>query len=80
MAEDPDGDELTVYIDYSPDGGTIWWTIESVISNTGLYDWSTHLNANSQIGLLRIIVFDGFEYHSDFSKETFEVLNDRSLV
>ncbi|MBE3582552.1 MAG: S8 family serine peptidase [Limnochordaceae bacterium] len=41
QAQDPDGDELSIRIEYSADGGSTWKTIVQKTENDGVYSWDT---------------------------------------
>ena len=59
-ASDADGDELTVSVDYSADGGRSWKTI-SIGPDNGRVTLSTRLLSGSRNARLRVRANDGFD-------------------
>jgi subtilisin family serine protease len=59
-ASDPDGDPLTVDIEYSDDNGVTWYPIIMGTGNTGSYPWDTNSVSQGTQYLIRITVYDGF--------------------
>ncbi|MGC1122896.1 MAG: S8 family serine peptidase [Candidatus Methanofastidiosia archaeon] len=74
-AVDPDGDPLSVDLEYSDDNGATWYVITVGIGNTGTYTWDTRMLAEGDQYLIRITVYDGFGGTAqDQSDATFTVL------
>jgi hypothetical protein len=63
-ASDPDGDQLTFMVAYSPDDGSTWVTLSSHLSGTQLVV-SSDLIEPSQRALFRVTALDGFHSTSD---------------
>jgi len=72
-ATDSDGDELTITLEYSDDGGTTYNTIASGLSNTSSYIWDiSSLQAGSNY-LVKITASDGSVSTSQRSDEPFTI-------
>ena len=71
-AADADGDELRVSILYSPDGGKMWHPVAGNQTGTS-YEVDPSTLPNSDNGLIKLIVSDGFHSAEDQSDEPFAV-------
>src|SRR5207245_1277757 len=72
QASDPDGDNLTYYVLYSPDAGKSWQSVASGIKDTELRVNLAGL-PGSTLGLFRIIATDGVNTGISDSNSTFNV-------
>jgi hypothetical protein len=72
QASDPDGDNLTYYVLYSPDAGRSWQSVASGIKDTEL---RLNLAAlpGTTLGLFRVIATDGVNTGISDSNSTFNV-------
>jgi len=77
-ATDPNGDELTINISYSPDAGIMWHPIASNLENTGYYNWSTEYMLDGYDYKVKVEAFDGNSTSVDVSKDVFTIYNRRS--
>jgi hypothetical protein len=79
-AGDPDGDDLTFSILYSPDDGSEWHSIASGLSGSS-YSVDTNNLIGSEEAIVRVLVSDGARTNHDQSDEPFEVAaSDSRLV
>ncbi|UCE19369.1 MAG: T9SS type A sorting domain-containing protein [Gemmatimonadota bacterium] len=79
FADDADGDELTLSLDYSWDDGAHWNPLFRDLHNTDEYIWNTTRFANSRNCLLAFYCSDDSVTVSDTSA-VFEVSNERDLL
>jgi hypothetical protein len=75
-ATDPDGDPLTIGINYSPDGGGTWVTLFTGKSNDGVYSWDTTTVPNGVNYLVRVTASDGALSATDRSAAVFTIYNN----
>jgi hypothetical protein len=73
-ANDTDGDELTYGIQYSNDGGSTWETLDIDLSDA-FYEVDLSSLGKTGMGLLRVVVSDGFNVAMDESDGTFNIAN-----
>jgi S-formylglutathione hydrolase FrmB len=76
FADDADGDELSLSMDYSWDNGATWQPVFENLQHTDQYIWNTILVANSRTYLLIVHCSDDSSTASDTSA-VFEVFNQR---
>lgn len=75
-ANDPDGDPLTISIDYSSDGGASWLTLAAGEVDDGVYSWHTTTVSNGSNYLIRVTASDGKLSASDQSDAVFIIRNN----
>lgn len=75
VASDPDGDTVSIKLEYSADSGATWNTIASAVSNSGSYQWDTSSVANGSSYEIRVTASDGKDSASDSSDAVFSVSN-----
>lgn len=78
-ADDADGDDLALSMDYSPDDGAHWNRLFEDLHNMSEYVWNTTLFANSRTYLLALHCSDDSVTVSDTSA-VFEVFNQRDAL
>jgi hypothetical protein len=71
-AADPDGDTLTTYVQYSPDGGQSWHAVELDVTEMEI-TVDTSVFPGSSNALIRVCTTDGVNTACDVSYEPFEV-------
>lgn len=75
IASDPQGEPITIDLEYSGDNGATWNTIASGIANSGTYPWNTIGLAQGNLYLVRITATDsGGLPGYDTSAGTFTIL------
>jgi hypothetical protein len=71
-ASDADGDPLTAYVQYSPDGGESWRSVRRDVTESEI-TVDAEVFPGSDEGLVRVCVTDGINTACDSSDATFEV-------
>jgi hypothetical protein len=78
-SDDADGNILTYTIQYSPDGGTTWQTVNPEWTGTN-YVFRPGELPQTALGLFRVTACDGFHCASDQSDAVFAVANNAPRV
>lgn len=78
-ANDPDHDELTFTLLYSPDNGVAWFPLAAGLTGTS-YNLNTIQLVGGEQALIRIIASDGFHNAEDTSDAFFTVANNAPVV
>ncbi|MDY6930701.1 MAG: CARDB domain-containing protein [Halobacteriota archaeon] len=77
-AFDPNGDVLTIDLNYSPDGGHLFIPLEEGLPNTGSYLWDTSMIQDGFNYVVEATAFDKKLSSSDRSKHVFTISNRKS--
>jgi hypothetical protein len=75
-ATDPDGDPLSISIEYSPDGAGTWLTLATGEVNDGVYSWDTTTVPDGTNYLIRVTANDGKLSAKDQSDAVFIIRNN----
>ncbi len=78
-AADPDADDLTFTLLYSPDNGDAWFPLAAGLTGNS-YDLDTIQLVGGDQALIRIIATDGFHNAEDTSDAFFTVANNAPVV
>ena len=76
-ATDPQGDPITITLEYSPDNSVTWYTIAAGLANTGTYVWNTLGMPQGDQYLVRVTATESNGLvSSDTSDCPFTILSD----
>ncbi|UCD41604.1 MAG: hypothetical protein JSV69_13705, partial [Chloroflexota bacterium] len=78
-ASDPDGDELSFNVQYSPDNGASWDMVALNVKGTQVVIDRDNFQTSSQ-ALIRVFASDGIHTSSDTSNSTFTIVNSPPVV